>query len=573
MSEKAQKNTQAKAWLKREMLPYRLSVFFLSALTAVGAVLSLSFAYLTRYLVNGAFEKSRRLLIVFAAVLAGIVVARVILQATTNYLSERTRAKITVGLRNRLFNRILCADYLSFEQYHSGDLLNRLTTDVGEVASDSVGILPAVTGMAIQAVGAFAALLTLDRIFTAIYFAGAVVVVGASVLLRKKTKQYHRETVEADGENRAFIQESFSSALTLKAYDAETRSTEKSEKILGKYFRKRMRRNRLRTVTGGAFSLVGSAGLLFAVIWYGVRVMNGSMDYGSILSVVLLLGQIQHPVTTFSSVMPLLYARTASAERLCEIDGMPREDRATVKEDPETLYQSMSAIRIDRLSFGYDGREEVLADASAVIGKGETVCLTGNSGCGKSTLFKLLLGVYSPSSGGIFLETEKGDLPLSAAERGLFAYVPQGNFLFSGTVRENLAFFSSAADDMLEEQIGEALRTACAEFVYDLPEGLDTPLRERGSGLSEGQLQRLAVARALLSERPVLLLDEATSALDGETESRLLENIGKLKEKTCILVTHRSAALSIADRVLCLRAGKLETAPDGAETERGSKEL
>ncbi|MGN0822586.1 MAG: ABC transporter transmembrane domain-containing protein, partial [Candidatus Gallimonas sp.] len=382
MSGKEGKNARAKAWLKGEMRPYRSSVALLAALTAFGAFLSLSFAYLTRFLVNGAFEKDRRTLMIFAVTLAGIVVLRVVLQTTNNYLTERARAKITVGLRNRLFHRALCADYPAFERYHSGDLVNRLTTDVGEVASDSVSILPAVTGMIIQAVGAFAALLTLDGIFTAIYFAGAVVVVGCSALLRKKLKRYHRETVEADGANRAFMQESFSSVLTLKAYGAEERSARKSERILDGYFRKRMQRNRLRSLTGGAFSLIGSAGLLFAVIWYGVRVMNGTMDYGSILSVVLLLGQIQHPVTAFSSVMPVVYARAASAERLCEIDGLPAEygTNATKKGRGAELYRSMRALKIERLSFGYEGREEVLDGASAVIGKGETVCLTGSSG-------------------------------------------------------------------------------------------------------------------------------------------------------------------------------------------------
>ena len=198
-------------------------------------------------------------------------------------------------------------------------------------------------------------------------------------------------------------------------------------------------------------------------------------------------------------------------------------------------------------------------EADAEFAKGGVICITGESGSGKSTLFKLLMHIYAPLSGGIYAIAGDGGHLLTERERGLFAYVPQGNFLFSGTIRENLAFFSEEESEAtLEERERRALKEACAEFVFGLPEGLDTPLRERGGGLSEGQLQRLAVARALLSERPILLLDEATSALDGETEKRLLENIRKEKNKTCLIVTHRPAALEIADVVLRVQGGKIE---------------
>ena len=196
-----------------------------------------------------------------------------------------------------------------------------------------------------------------------------------------------------------------------------------------------------------------------------------------------------------------------------------------------------------------------------VIKKGEIVCLTGASGSGKSTIFKLLLNVYSPTQGDIRLKgdyAQENGMPLTAQERSLFAYVPQGNFLFSGTIYENLTFFADKKENEdLNIRVEKALQTACAEFVYELPQGLQTPLNENGGGLSEGQTQRLAVARAILSDRPILLLDEATSALDGETESRLLENIRALKDKTCLIVTHRPAALNIADRILTVEDGKI----------------
>jgi ATP-binding cassette subfamily B protein len=242
---------------------------------------------------------------------------------------------------------------------------------------------------------------------------------------------------------------------------------------------------------------------------------------------------------------------------LKEIEDFPREKAPKMQDIEE--YRDMQELCLRNLEFNY-GRESVLKNANATVKKGEIVCLTGMSGSGKSTIFKLLLNVYQPLSGEIVLRggIENCEKKLTAKHRGLFAYVPQGEFLFSGTIYENLTFFTSGEKADLEERVKRAISVACAEFVWDLPQGLQTPLKEGGAGLSEGQMQRLAVARAILSDRQVLLLDEATSALDGETEQRLLENIRSLKEKTCLIVTHRPAALSIADRILSLEQGTLK---------------
>lgn len=558
MSEmKGKISEKGKAWLKGELRPYRPLVFVLTALTVIATAFSLAFAYLTRYLVNSASEKNKRLLVVFSVVLLSVLLIRILLQTAVSYLSERGRAKIAVGLRQKLFARALRADYGALEKYHSGDLLNRLTTDVGEVAHDSVNILPSMAGMVVQCVGAICALLTLDILFTAIFVVCGAAVGGLMALVRRRMKRYHKELNEAEGRSRSFIQESFAASLTLKAYGAEEKTAEKSKGILDGYYRKRMERNRLNASLGGVFSLLSNAGFIFAVVWCGVRIVRGTMDYGSILSVVLLLGQLQRPFSSFSSVMALCYSRDASGERLAEIDELPAEPGNMPL--PSAVYDEMKCIRIEELGFDY-GRESLFSGASAEIEKGSIVCVTGGSGSGKSTLFKLLLSVYAPSKGGIFIEDGKGGAkPLTARERGLFAYVPQGNFLFSGSIFENLTFFSTETNrTRAEEKIREALKTACAEFVWELPEGLETSLRERGGGLSEGQLQRLAVARALLSDRPVLLLDEATSALDEETEKRLLENIGGTEGKTCLIVTHRPAALKIADKVLHIENGRIE---------------
>ena len=549
-------NILGKEWLKREMRPYRGNVVFLTFLTVFSVLLSLSFSYILQYVINSAAAKEKKLLLIFSAVVLAVVVVRVLTQTLLNYLSEKYRAKITVGLRNRTFQKILRSQYAHAEKYHSGDLLNRMTSDVNEVAADSVSILPAVVGMIVQCIGAISALLLLDPLFTLVFTLGGIAVGGVSALFRKKVKKYHKEQVEADGKSRSFTQESIASLLTVKAYGAEGKAGEKSAEILDEYYRRRMKKNRLNAYMRCSFSFLSSASTVFAVVWSSIRVMSGYSDYGSILSVVMLLGQLQHPFASFSAVLPVVYARAASAERLAEADSMPEDN---LYGENAVEYGALKAFQVRDLSFGY-GRSEILSHAEATVEKGKIVCITGESGSGKSTLFKLLLSVYHPTGGGIYAQTADGaETPVTGAQRRLFAYVPQGNFLFSGTIYENLAFFAGEDKAKDEQFVQGALQAACAQFVYELPDGLNTSLKERGGGLSEGQLQRLAIARALLSDRPVLLLDEATSALDGETEKEVLENIRKTQGRTCLIVTHRPAALAIADEIWEVKDGKIRS--------------
>lgn len=547
---------KGKAWIKKELRSYRTFVLFLAFFTAFATLLSLAFAYLVRYLINSAAGGESKRLWIFAAVLLGVLLLRIALQTITGFFSEKLRAKIVTQLRVRCFSKILRSDYAKVQGYHSGELLNRLTSDIQEVATDTVGLLPAIVGMIVQCVGAVAALLTIDPLFTAIYVVCGGVFALITAFFRKQIKKRQKAVLEADGATRAFMQEGVSSVMTLKAYGAEEKTKEKAKAFANTYYQKRMSRNYLRSSMGAVFSLLSNFGLIFAVVWCSVSVLGGNNDYGSILSVILLLMQLQHPLTSFSSLVPVYYARIASGERLQELDELPCEEIDCDNFNFAKAYDELEEIDCRNVAFDY-GREGVLFGVDASIKKGEIVCLTGASGAGKSTLFKLLLAVYRPSQGEIVIkgETERG---LTAKDRGLFAYVPQGHFLFSGTIYENLTFFARETDEtVLREKVKKAVETACAEFVWELPQGLDTILGEGGAGLSEGQKQRLSVARALVSDRPILLLDEATSALDSQTERRLLENVRALQNKTCLIVTHRPAAIEIADCILAIENGKI----------------
>ena len=549
---------KGKLWLKKEMRPYRAFVLFLTLVAVVTTALSLAFAYMVKYLINSATAKNARALWIFSAVLLGVLLLRITLQTVSGYLAEKLRAKIVTELRTKTFSKILRSDYGQLQGYHSGELITRLTTDINEVSVDTVGLLPAIVGMVVQCLGAIVALLTIDPLFTAIYVVCGAIFGGITALFRKQIKKRQKDVLQADGASRSFMQESISSVMTLKAYGAEEKTTDKAKGLGEIYYQKRMKRNTVRTSMSAVFTLLSNFGLIFAVVWCSVSVLVGeTTDYGSILSVILLLMQLQHPFSAFSSVIPVYYARLTSGERLQEIDALPCETLTNDTSNAKKLYSEMQSLAFENITFDY-GRERVLTNASATINRGEIVCVTGASGAGKSTLFKLLLNVFTPTSGNILLRGERSQ-PLTAKERGLFAYVPQGHFLFSGTIYENLTFFSEETDSkILEEKVRKALEIACADFVWDLPQGLQTPLLEGGNGLSEGQTQRLAVARAILSDRPILLLDEATSALDGETERRLVKNIKNLQDKTCLIVTHREMALTIADKILRVENGKIE---------------
>ena len=550
---KEKASEKGKAWLKREMRPYRASIVFITIISVLTTLSSLAFAYLVRYLVGGAIERNVDSIVLISCILLAILAVKIISSVLYSYFTERQRCKMIAKERKKIYGRLLHSDYEKLAEFHSGDLLNRITSDLTEVVVDTVSLTPTLVGIGVQCVGAIAALLTLDPLFTAIYVVCGAFGGGLMAIFRKRVKHYHKEFMVIDGDARSFMQEGLTSLLTIKAYNAENRMYAQNSQYSSLYYRARMKRNKLRTFMSSLTHLLGNVGLIFAIIWCSVRLLNSEIDFGVMLSVVLLLNQLQHPFSSVSSVIPVIFSRQASAERLYEITALATSKK---KETMPTIdYSKMRTINVENVSFNY-GEEHVLDDVSISFKKGENVCIIGNSGSGKSTLFKILLGVFAPAEGKISVEMEDGEkIAFRGNHSGLFAYVPQGNFLFSGTIRENLLFFAS--EDVSDEEIYKALKIAQAEFVFDFPDGLEKQISERGIGLSEGQQQRLTIARALLSGRPVLLLDEATSALDSATEKNLLEAIKQLENKTCILVTHRPAALEMADSVYEIIGGKI----------------
>ena len=352
------------------------------------------------------------------------------------------------------------------------------------------------------------------------------------------------------------LQESLSSLLVIKVFNRYKRITDESDKLQMNNFRIRRKRNYISIGASLGFSVVFTLGYMYGLVWGSFMILSGAITYGILTEILALVSQIQTPVQGLTSVVPQYYQALASAERIIEIEEFPDEHEYDDNEkiDNEKLYSELSSVEFENITFAYD-RDTVLEDTSLSIKKGDFVVITGISGIGKSTLTKLLLDVFPVKKGEIYFKlNDGGKVYADRNTRCMFAYVPQGNFLLSGTIRENISFVRPDASD---EEIMAAAKIACADFIEELPEGLNTVLGEKGMGLSEGQVQRVAIARAILCNAPMIILDEATSALDEATEIRLLRNIENLKNKTGILISHKKAANEVCNKEVRIEDKKI----------------
>lgn len=495
-----------------------------------------------------------------------LVAVQLALRAAIRWLSELGRSTFENLFKARLTETLLRKDYLTVSAVHSGEWLNRLTNDAKVVADNCVDILPGLAGMAVKLISALAMIIALEPRFAAILIPGGILVACFAWLFRRILKRLHKDVQEADGRLRVFLQERIGSLLMIRSFATETQTEAEAEKRMQEHKAARMRKNRFSNLSNVGLGIALNGMYLLGVGWCGYGILVGTISFGTLTAITQLITQVRMPFASITGFLPRYYAMLASAERLMEAEDFPDDDPGTAESLPEILdfyERRLAALGLRDVSFTYYPTTEELGDLSKEnmplvleklsfsLRKGEYVAFTGQSGCGKSTVLKLLMCVYRPDGGERFCETVDGKtFELTGAKRRLFAYVPQGNQLMHGTIRQIVSFADpSAAQD--EERLEQALRVACAdEFVSELEFGADTMLGERGAGLSEGQMQRLAIARAVFSGSPILLLDEATSALDETTESRLLHNLRSMTDKTVIIVTHRRAALSICDRVL-----------------------
>lgn len=513
---------------------------------AAGAV----FALFCRGGIDCAVDGDRNGIFRYAMLLAGVVLLQLVLRLVCNWLSEKVRAGIEMEIRQELFGCLISAETGEVSRYHTAELLNRLFSDVRICADGIADIIPAAVNMATQLLCAGVLMIVLQPWFAAVFAAAGLLMFAALTLFRSRLKGLHKQVQEKEGKVRALIQETLSNPLVVRVFGAQRKMLGRNDVSQREHYRLRMKRRALGITAGAGFGLIFQAGYVLALVWGSCGIFSGTMSYGTLTAVLQLVNQIQSPFAGLSSLLPQYYSAAASAERLIELQDLPQEPPAA----SPLRNEDFTGLEISGVRFSYGGGE-VISRADMTVNRGDIAALTGISGGGKSTLFRLILGAYKPQAGSIAIRAGNETRSPGGDTRGLFAYVPQGNCLFSGTIRDNIAFARPADDEL----IMQSARAACAEdFISRLPDGLDTPIGENGAGLSEGQAQRIAVARALYSGACFLLLDEATSALDGETESRLLKNIAALDGKTVLIVTHRPAALEICSRKFTLKDGVLD---------------
>lgn len=537
-------------WISKLAAPVApmLTGAVLCQLVLVG--IALCYVYISKSLVDvasGVGEGGARELVLLGCAMVLTILLRIGFQSCISYVESKAEIKIANSLRQREFDKLmhLKSDYR--KHWHSGDLVNRMQSDVSAVASSIGRVIPNLTGAVLKFSAAFAYMLVLEaRLAWLLVLVIPVGVFGGRFVLRR-TRALTLAVREGDGKVQSHVQESVQHLPVIQGLEYGANSSSELEMIQDDFYSKIMRRTRFSIVARILTALAFSLGYAIAFLW-GVRgIWLGSVSFGLMTAFLQLVGQIQRPLLEMSEQLPSLFHCSASIDRLMEIEAMPGEE-----EGEALMMDGIAGVRLENLSFHYpDGEEMIFDNFSHDFKPGSRTAVIGETGIGKSTLIKLLMSLLQADSGKITLYDMKGDCAeASSRTRCNMVYVPQGNTLFSGSIRENLLMGKPDAD---ESQMREALHRAAADFVDRMPEGLDSQCFEAGGGLSEGQAQRIAIARALLRPGSILLLDEFSSALDPETEELLLERLNDgSSDKTMIFITHRERVADYCDSILRL---------------------
>lgn len=596
------------AWLFAQSKAQHGRIVALSVLCALQAAVLVGFALACRAVIDQAVAGNAKGLLTSAAALAGVIVSQLVLRLAINGTQERVRARFALELRKSMLDSIFVARYGNVLRFHSGELSNRMFSDVQVVSNGVSTIIPSFVSMIAQLVFAIAVLALISPPMVALFAGAALLSFVLARTLRGRLKALHRAVQEKEGAVRVFLQEALEHQLVIRSFGAQPATSAHADALQEDHFGAQMRRRGWSIAANASFAFFFNALYAVALTWCAFELLHGTMSYGTLMAVLQLIARIQAPVSSLSGMLPQLYQTLASAERLMEIAELPRSENRLPLTAAE-FYQRLSGLWICDLAFSYrdeeGGSEDAVADAlgcdaadgevagvlsdaadgalagdvaeaecdagekaapassegevaslsceGAFVPKGSFVVVEGPSGSGKSTLFKLVLGAYDAD--GFAYDLADSVCAASQVPPGVFAYVPQDNFLFAGSVRENVAFAAPDADD---DQVKCACEAACAwGFVEELPQGLDTMIGEHGQGLSQGQLQRLAIARAVCSGAPIMVLDEVTSALDDATEAAVLANIAALPGKTVFVAAHRAKAREFATLRLRVENGKM----------------
>ncbi|MBQ8532948.1 MAG: ABC transporter ATP-binding protein [Clostridia bacterium] len=541
---KKENNSQTLKWIYKRTKKFLPSVLLLSVISALDALTFVALALISKNVLDVATGSGTGSITGHGMLLFGVIFAQIALTAAQSLLNSYTNARLTISMRNYLFSLVCRKKYSYISAYHSGDLLNRFTSDTDVIVNSVVSIIPNISSMAAKIIGGISALIVLDARIAFIILVLGISVPALGRMINRKYKALHKKSQQTEGRTRSFLQECFENIVVMKTFVSEAPFTKKLNQLMKENYRIKMKRTGVSVATHISLYSFFTVGYYTILIWGAGMISSGFITYGTLMAFLQLVSQLRAPLQNVSGIMPQYYSALASAERLMEIE-KGQDDMAPVSADKlEKIKKSFSGLEVKDITFAYKN-ELILKNCSFEAEKGKITAITGESGSGKSTIFKIILGLYEPQNGDI---TVNGNIPLDTSLRGLFAYVPQGNMVLSGTIRENITLCNESVSQ--EDLIKAAKAAEIYELISSMPEGFDTVISERGGGLSEGQIQRISIARALLTDAPVLLLDEATSALDEATETKVLSNIKALNGKTVLFVTHRNTSLKVCDKII-----------------------
>ena len=533
-------------WLWKVWRGNRLQTILNASMGMATVVVSLAQVWAVKRAIDVASGSVEGSIYWAVALMGGLVLIDFAINISSVWIRNVLGVKAQNRMQQYMLDRILRSEWNGRERRHSGDVINRLESDVSNVVTFITETLPNTLSVVLLFFGAFAYLFTLDRLLAVITVALLPLFVVLSKVYVRRMRHLTRQVRNSDSQVQSVLQETIQHRVLIKTLESDDAMVGKLESTQSQLRRNVIQRTRFSLLSNFILNFGFSLTYLIAFLWAAVRMSMHTLSFGGMTAYLQLVNRIQSPARNLSRIVPAFVSVFTAAERLMELEEPPLEEQG----DP-IVVEAPCGVKLDDVSYGYnDGDGRVIDHLSFDFRPGTCTAILGETGAGKTTLIRLILALLRPQEGEISLyHADRDGQQLSPRMRCNFVYVPQGNTLMSGTIRDNLLMGSPTATD---DEMYDALHQACADFVSQLPDGLDTRCSESGAGLSEGQAQRIAIARALLRNRPVMLFDEATSALDIETERRLLANVLGSRQHTIIFITHRPAVVEYCDEVLRL---------------------
>lgn len=541
-------------WVLGYTKPYVPRLLLILVFDILATLLSVGMAIIGKELIDRAIDGELSQLWKIIALYVLVIFGSAVLSLVSGLFSTIVYEKFGFGIRKKVYRRILDTTWLDISKYHTGDLMTRLTSDVSAVADGISTTIPTVLRLLIELIVTFFTLAYYDLKLALFALLVAPVAMLSSMILGSKLKYLQVKVQQSESKYRSFMQESLANILIEKSFCLEDYSEEKLTQMRDERFYWVFKKNRTNMFAQAAMGLSFQLGYVVAFTWGVICVANKTITYGTMTVFLQLVNRVQAPIVSLAQVVPRIISMLASAGRIIELQNLPQEHFEGCEIQPEKI-----GVKVSNVSFGYSD-ELVFDDATTEIRPGEFTAIVGRSGIGKTTLVRLMMAFTKNMTGDIVFFNDQGNkMQASPDARKFIAYVPQGNTLFSGTIKENILMGNMDASD---EEVIKALESAAAyDFVREFAKGIDTLIGEKGIGISEGQAQRIAIARALVRRAPFMILDEATSSLDESTELKVLEGIRKWRPSpTCLLITHRRSVLQYCDREIVIEDKKLRDA-------------